>query len=85
MLRRLAITSTAVLASLALVSSASAMIPIDPGYGSGSGSTPLTSTPGGFPWANVAIGVALAAVVAVCLAGAFYVSRNRRRLAALHS
>jgi hypothetical protein len=83
MLRRLVISSIAALTSLALVSSAAAMIPTDPGYGPAS--TPVTSTPTGFPWTNVALGLALAVAVAVCLAGALYLSRNRRRLAALHS
>jgi hypothetical protein len=85
MLRKLVISVTAVFAaaSVLFASTASAMVASD--GGGGAVSTPVTSTPSSFPWGDVALGVALAAAIAVCLVGAFYLGRNRRRLAALHS
>lgn len=74
MLRKLALTLTLVMTvSLALVSSALAMIPSDPG-----GSSDPTTTSGGFAWGDLAVGIALAVVGAACLFGLARVSRNRR-------
>ena len=86
-MRKLVVSSTVVfmLVSLALASGASAMLISDPSGGSVKTQPPVTSTPGSFPWGAVALGVALAAIAAVCLGAALYLSRNRQRLAALHS
>ena len=86
-MRKLVVSSTVVfmLVSLALASGASAMVVSDPSGGSVKTQAPVTSTPGSFPWGDVALGVVLAALAAVCFGAALYLSRNRRRLAALHS
>jgi len=85
-MRKLVVSSTVVfmLVSMAFASGASAMLVSDPS-GSAQPQAPVTSTPGSFPWGDVALGVALAAIAAVCFGAALYLSRNRRRLAALHS
>ncbi len=84
MLRKLAISTLGLAtAAVALASTALASIPIDPG--NGAAPAPVTSTPGGgFPWADVAVGVALGVALAVCLLGVALLARSRRRLATSH-
>jgi len=82
MLRKLTISTLALAtAAVALASTALASIPLDPGSGR---VAPAPSTPDGFPWGDVAIGVALAVALAVCLLGVAFVTRTRRRLAGSH-
>ncbi len=82
--RKLATTLILVVtSSLVLASSAFAVRPAESLSGSGTGSA--TGTSGGFPWVDVAVGVALAVVGIVCLAAVVVVSRNRRHSAALQS
>jgi hypothetical protein len=74
MFRKLAVTLALVMTvSLALVSSALAVVPADLG-----GSSDPTSTSGGFPWGDLGIGIGLAAVGAAVLVGLVVVSRTRR-------
>jgi hypothetical protein len=75
MLRKLTATATAVLTgSLALASSAFARLSVEVGSSSGASST----TGGGTPWGNIAIGVVLAAAVAASVAAVVLFSRSRR-------
>jgi hypothetical protein len=84
MFRKLAMTVTLVLTtSLAFASGALAAIPKDAALGSAPASATPTTT--GFPWEDVAFGVALAGVIAVCVVAAVVVGRNRRRSIALHT
>ena len=84
MLRKLVISTIGLsTAAVAFASSAFAFIPLDPG--NGAAQAPVTSTPGGgFPWGDVAVGVALGIALGVCLLGVALLSRSRRRLAASH-
>jgi hypothetical protein len=83
MLRKLALsTITLTTAAVALASSAAASIPVDPGSGSAA-PAPVPSSPGGFPWGDVGLGILLALAVAACLVGIRLVARSRR-LAASH-
>jgi hypothetical protein len=80
MFRKLAITMTLVTTlSLAVVSSALAVVPAD----LGGSSHPTSTTSDGFAWGDLTIGIALAAVGIACLGGLALVSRNRRS-AVLH-
>jgi hypothetical protein len=81
MLRKLTATvAVIVTGSLALASTAFARLTAEVG----SGST-VTTTGGGFPWNDVAIGAVLAAAVIASLAGVAVYTRTRRRSAALHA
>jgi hypothetical protein len=80
MIRKLAATVTAIVtASLALASTAFARIPLEVGSGAPSSST---STGGGTPWGDIALGVVAAAVVVAIVAGAALYGRMRRGSAA---
>lgn len=75
MLRKLTLTLTLVTTvSLALVSSALAVVPAD----LGGSSAPTSSSSDGFAWGTLGIGIALAAVGAATLVGLVHVSRTRR-------
>jgi len=84
MFRKLAMTVTLVLTtSLAFASGALAVIPADAALGSAPVSATPTST--GFPWGDVAFGVALAGVIAACVVAAVVFGRNRRGSIALNT
>jgi hypothetical protein len=75
MLRKLTATATAVLTvSLVLASSAFARLSVEVGSSSDTSST----TGGGTPWGDIAIGVVLAAAVVACVAAMALFSRSRR-------
>jgi hypothetical protein len=81
MLRKLTATvAVIVTGSLALASAAFARMTTEVGSG-----TTSTTTGGGFPWNDVAVGVILAAAVVASLAGIALYGRTRRRGAALHA
>jgi hypothetical protein len=76
---KILVTLAVTTVSLAVVSSASAMLPADVG-----GSAPQTTPSGGFDWYGVSIGVAVAvAAVAACV-GVVRHTRTRGRLAPSH-
>jgi hypothetical protein len=76
---RILVTLAVTTVSLAVVSSASAMLPADVG-----GSAPQTTPSGGFDWFGVAVGVAVAAAVAAACVGVVRYGRTRGRLAPSH-
>ena len=76
---KILVTLAVTTVSLAVVSSASAMLPADVG-----GSAPQTTPSAGFDWFDVGIGVAVAAAVAVACAAAVRYGRTRGRLAPSH-
>jgi len=77
MLRKLALASTLVVTiSLAFVSSAFAVLPVE--AGGNSDPTSSTAASSGVPWGNVAVGIAFLVTVAVCLFALGEISRNRR-------
>ncbi|HET7647714.1 MAG TPA: hypothetical protein VFK17_04030 [Gaiellaceae bacterium] len=81
MIRKLAATVTAILTgSLAIASTAFARLTVEVGSSSTS-----TTTGGGFPWDDVAIGVAVGAVALACIAAVALLGRSRRSTAALQA
>jgi len=72
-------------ASLALASSASAML--NAGVAAGPSVTsqvPVAANPGGFAWADAAIGAAVALAIVVAALAVAYIARNRSRFAPSH-
>ena len=79
------LTLTIGAASLALASSASAMLPAaDVGGSAVTPPAPVAVNPSGFNWADAAIGAAVALAVVLAAIAVARLARNRSRLVASH-
>ena len=82
---RIWLTMALAATSLALASSASAMLPAaDLGGSAVTPPAPVVASPSGFSWADAAIGAAVALAVALAAIAVAYLARNRSRLVASH-
>ncbi len=82
---RMWLTMAVTAASLVPASTAAAMLNANDGAGPiVAPQAPVTATPQGFDWTNLAIAVAVVVVVAIAAYVVAHVARNRSRLAPSH-